>query len=101
VCLLTETTTSGVAGLGYLMSSASTNFSSYSFSVVRRSFAVGNYTFAHELGHNMGCAHDRQNSSGHGAFAYSYGYRFTGNDNTLYRTVMSYAPGTRIPYFSN
>ena len=101
VCLFTETMQSTYAGLGYLMSSVSTNFSSYSFSVVRRIYATGNYTFAHELGHNMGCAHDRQNSSSQGAYPYSYGHRFVGSDSVTYRTVMAYAPGTRIPYFSN
>jgi hypothetical protein len=101
VCLFTETMQSTYAGLGYLMSSVSTNFSSYSFSVVRRIYATGNYTFAHELGHNMGCAHDRQNASGPGAYPYSYGHRFVGSDTATYRDVMAYAPGIRIPYFSN
>ena len=101
VCLFTETMQSGYAGLGYLMTSVSTNFSSYAFSVIRRTYATGNHTFAHELGHNMGCIHDRQNSSSQGAYDYSYGYRFVGNDNVTYRTVMAYSPGTRIPYFSN
>ncbi len=101
VCLFTETMESTYAGLGYLMASVSTNFSSYAFSVVRRTYAVGNYTFAHELGHNMGCAHDRQNSASQGAYDYSYGHRFVGTDSQTYRTVMAYSPGTRIAYFSN
>jgi len=101
VCLFTETMQSTYAGLGFLMSNVSTNFSSYSFSVVRRLYATGNYTFAHELGHNMGCAHDRGNSSSQGAYPYSYGHRFVGSDLATYRTVMAYSPGTRIPYFSN
>ncbi|MBK8001105.1 MAG: hypothetical protein IPK15_20935 [Verrucomicrobia bacterium] len=101
VCLLTETMQSTYAGLGYLMTTGSTNFSSYAFNVVRRTYAVGNYTFAHELGHNMGCAHDRQNSSTPGVFDYSYGHRFVGSDNQTYRTVMAYSPGTRIGHFSN
>ena len=101
VCLFTETMQATAAGLGYVMSNVSTNFSSYGFSVVRRAYATGNYTFAHELGHNMGCMHDRGNSSSQGAFDYSYGHRFIGNDSVTYRTVMAYAPGTRIAYFSN
>src|SRR6266542_2578540 len=100
VCLFTETMTT-YAGLGFLMSNVSTNFSSYAFSVVRRVYAAGTYTFAHELGHNMGCAHDRQNSNSQGAYPYSYGYRFVGSDNVTYRDIMAYPPGTRIQYFSN
>lgn len=60
------------------------------------------YTFPHEIGHNQGCDHDRANATSGCAFrSYAYGWRFTGNDGVQYRTVMAYAPGTRIPYFSN
>jgi len=58
------------------------------------------YTFPHEIGHNQGCGHDRENG-GCGFRSYGYGWRFWGNDGVQYRTVMAYAPGTRIPYFSN
>lgn len=58
--------------------------------------------FAHELGHNQGCNHDRENAgSGCNAYSYSYGYRFTGNDGVQYRTIMAYAPGQSIARFSN
>ena len=63
------------------------------------------WTFAHEVGHNRGCAHNRENASIDGAYPYAYGHRFTGDDGVDYRTVMSYdsdPPGiTRIPIFSN
>jgi len=60
------------------------------------------YSFPHEIGHNQGCDHDRANAgAGCPLYSYSYGWRFTGNDGVQYRTVMAYAPGTRIPYFSN
>ena len=84
-------------GVGYLMSNPSPSFDSYAFSVTKASCAVGNRTFAHELGHNMGCAHDRANA-GASAYSFSYGYRTPGD---AYRTVMAYAPGNRIGYFSN
>ena len=87
-------------GLAYLMTSLSTGFASSAFSVTNWGCAVGNLTFAHELGHNMGCAHDRDNA-GSALFSYSYGHRFFGNGGTQYRTVMSYSPGSRIGYFSN
>ncbi len=58
------------------------------------------YTFPHEIGHNQGCGHDRDNG-GCGFRSYGFGWRFFGNNGVQYRTVMAYAPGTRIPYFSN
>ncbi|MDX2200868.1 MAG: M12 family metallo-peptidase [Phycisphaerae bacterium] len=88
---------SSACGIGYLMTFRSVEFASSAFTVTRRSCAVSNITFAHELGHNMGCQHDRQNA-GTGIYPYAYGYR---NPSATFRTVMAYAPGTRIPNFSN
>jgi hypothetical protein len=68
------------------------------FGVVQWNCTV--YSFPHEIGHNQGCGHDRDNG-GCGFRSYGFGWRFTGNDGVQYRTVMAYAPGTRIPYFSN
>ncbi len=84
-------------GLGYLMTTVNNSFRSSAFSVTKASCATGNFTLAHELGHNMGCAHDPGNASS-AAYPYSYGYR---TPSPQYRTVMAYAPGARIPYFSN
>jgi hypothetical protein len=83
-------------GVGYLMTSVGPSFDSLAFNVTARS-CVSGLTFPHELGHNMGCAHDRDNAGG-ASYSYAYGYRTPGNQ---WRTVMAYAPGTRIPYFSN
>lgn len=88
---------SSSCGIGYVMTNISSSFQGYAFSLVSRTCATGYYSFAHELGHNLGCAHDRQ-TGGTGAFTYSYGYR---NPSSTWRTVMAYAPGARIPYFSN
>jgi len=99
VSLFTESMAT-YAGLGYVMSPPSSSFAPYAFNVVRRAYATGQYVFAHEVGHNIGCAHDRQNSSSGGSYSYSYGHRFYAG-GTQYRTVMAYAPGARIPYFSN
>ena len=84
-------------GIAYLMTNVSQGFASSAFSVTLDSCATGYYTFGHEVGHNMGCTHDRDNASG-GAYAYSFGYR---TPNNQYRTVMAYSPGTRVKYFSN
>ena len=87
-------------GVAYLMTSLSTGFASNAFSVTAYQCAVSNLTFAHELGHNMGCAHDR-NNAGTALFPYSYGHRWTTTGGQLRRSVMAYAPGSRRPFFSN
>jgi hypothetical protein len=99
VCLLTESMAS-YAGLGYVMPGLNPSFASHAYSVVRRVYANGFFVVAHEIGHNLGCMHDRQNSSNAGALPHSYGHRFSAGGVT-YRTVMAYDPGQRIPHFSN
>lgn len=99
VALIRRDAAAGVAGLAYVGSRLS-GFSSYAFSVTADVWASGNIAFPHEVGHNFGCWHDRQNTSGTPS-ASAYGWRFYGNDSVQYRTVMAYYPGTRIPYFSN
>ncbi|MBF0275462.1 MAG: hypothetical protein HQK84_09550 [Nitrospinae bacterium] len=92
----------GACGLAYI-GSAQYDYSSYAFSVVDvlpSSEASGGYycydtTFTHELGHNMGCAHDRANSTSSGAYSYSYGYGISGT----FGTIMSYLSPV-INYFS-
>ena len=84
-----------VCGVAWLFG----NNPDYGFSMT--SVYCSSFTFAHELGHNFGCCHDRDNS-GSGCYTpQSYGYRFNGNSGTQWRTIMAYAPGTRIGYFSN
>jgi len=89
-------------GLGYLMTTVSNSFASYAFCVVARDCATGYYSFAHEMGHNMGCHHDRANASGSGAYSYSYGYQAP---DKAFRTIMAYnctSPGCpRVNYYSN
>jgi hypothetical protein len=57
-------------------------------------------TAAHEIGHNMGLAHNREDATGPGVFSYSYGYRVPGS----FRTIMAYASSqteSRVRYFSD
>lgn len=101
VALIRRNSAGGVAGLAYVNTgNADASFAPYAFSVTADIWASGNLAFPHELGHNFGNWHDRQNSSNL-THPYSYGWRFYGNDNVQYITVMAYYPGTRIPYFSN
>lgn len=54
---------SGIAGIAYLMRDVSNNFEAWAFNVVEQFYGPGpQYAFPHEIGHNMGCAHDRANS---------------------------------------
>ncbi len=92
--------TGGACGIGNLMGSVAGNQNN-AFTVTARSCAVGNLSFPHELGHNMGSSHNPENGSG-GTFPYSFGHWINGS----YRTVMSYVDPctsgcTRRPYFSN
>jgi len=91
----------GSCGVGYLMGADSPASQNNGFTVTARSCAVGNLTFAHELGHNMGSAHNPENGSS-STYPYGFGHWINGN----YRTVMSYVDPctsgcTRRPYFSN
>lgn len=88
-------------GIAYVMANGPrAGFASSAFSVTARD-CLANDTLAHELGHNMGNAHDRA-TGGTGVFAYSYGYR---DEVGRFRTVMAYAcPNVscpRVKYFSN
>lgn len=92
------TTHSG--GLAYLYSGG-VNSADFGFSVVGVSNAEA--TFIHEIGHNLGLEHDRENknTSGDPLYSYAFGWRFTPANAPELRTIMAYAPGVQIPYFSN
>jgi hypothetical protein len=88
-------------GIAYVMANGPrASFASYAFSVTDRD-CVSNSTLTHELGHNMGDAHDRA-SGGTGVYPYSYGYR---DPIGKFRTIMAYpCPNVSCPrmkYFSN
>lgn len=89
---------SDACGIGYLMGSANPL---NGFTVTSRTCAVGNLSFPHELGHNMGSQHNPENGSNP-----SYPFGFGHYVNGVFRTVMSYVDPctsgcTRRPYFSN
>ena len=96
-------------GFGYLLTSDNAR---YAYAIAHdgdKTDGSGNFcselTYAHEIGHNLGCAHDRANASGSGRFPYSYGYQDLDGE---FSTVMAYSdncPGLgtcpTIQYFSN
>lgn len=60
------------------------------------------FSLAHELGHLMGQAHDRDNAEDAGVHAYSYGYRES--SSTGFFTIMAYPSGQsqiEAPHFAN
>jgi hypothetical protein len=90
-----------VAGRAYLLTSESGQ-PAYAFSLTDIRYA-NSYTTIHEMGHNMGCHHHKQDSSpGPGLFDYSAGWRFS-YLLLPHCTVMAYTDDYRIrvPYFSN
>jgi hypothetical protein len=70
------------------------------FSLVQWNCATGYYSFAHEIGHNMGCNHDMANAGGDFGGS-NYGYR---DPSSQFRSILAYdcSPSCpRIQYFSN
>ena len=99
----------GNCGVGYVLGSAAypiSMYSAYAYSVVSdgtdtaAGYYCTDYTFAHEMGHNMGSMHDRATvaaqGGGVGAYPYGFGYGMSGT----FGTVMSYI-NPRIGKFSN
>ncbi len=92
-------------GRGYVMRNPGPGFAGLAFQVTARGCAVGNLSFAHEFGHNMGLEHNPENSSAFpngGSYPWSFGHWHDGE----YRTVMSYSSNcsngcSRRQYFSN
>jgi len=68
----------------------------YGFAVTDRNCVSPNYTFAHELGHNMGLRHDRYMDQGNTPYPYSHGYvnqaalEEGAPSSKRWRTIMAY-----------
>ena len=94
-------------GIAYIMKNVSDSFEDYGFSSTKASCAISNYSFAHEMGHNMGARHDRYvDNKQNSPYKYNHGYT-KHSDN--WRTIMAYSDKctdkgtscTRLGYWSN
>jgi len=90
-------------GVAWVMASNFINsFEPYAFNVTDVD-CISNHSLTHEIGHNQGSEHDRNNANS-GAYPYSYGYR---NTSQSFRTIMAYSCSDiggscpRVPHFSN
>ncbi|MBW7888283.1 MAG: T9SS type A sorting domain-containing protein [Bacteroidetes bacterium] len=94
VVLLVDYDNHGLAGVAAAIKANS----DYAYCVVVDDYAVGNYTFAHEIGHLVGARHDNDPYGSPEAFAHGYRY-----DPGNWRTIMAVydAVVMRINYWSS
>ncbi len=102
----------GVGGIAWIPLT-SEGIPELGFSVNRVQQMNNSYTLVHELGHNMGLHHSRNQAQAEapasgGVFLYSTGWRWDGDDGNNYVSVMTYnlaadgvTQGTRVAHFSN
>lgn len=102
-----------VGGISYQLERASGD-PEYAFSLTRVQQAATTYTFSHEIGHNLGMGHHKEqlpaSEADGGLFDYSAGWRWWGPDGKLYSSIMTYPQkeyfadeieSTNVPHFSN
>ena len=91
-------------GIGWLLE-ATNGQSTFAFSITRSQQASYTYTTVHEMGHNMGCHHRRDQSTqpGPGLYSYSAGWRWIGTNSGKYASIMSYEEDSysRVAYWSS
>lgn len=106
-----------VGGIAYLLNTRAGNPAT-GFSITRVQQAASSYTHIHEMGHNMGCHHHKNQNFQPGPTEWtdwpenywSAGWRWQGADGNYYCSVMTYTSGqyyedgithTEVPYFSS
>lgn len=91
-------------GLGYMLATEKGN-EALGFSISRVQQAWFTCTTLHEFGHNWGLHHSKSQKTapGPGIYSYAAGWRWIGEDNEPYGSVMAYSEGlyTIVPYISN
>lgn len=86
-------------GLAWPMKKRDRDFARLAFSVVNCDEADEQFDFAHEIGHNFGCCHERGRHQGASLTEYGFAHEFRVN-RTWHRTIM-WEVGPRKWFFSN
>ncbi|MDH3743830.1 MAG: M12 family metallo-peptidase [Acidobacteriota bacterium] len=100
VKLVVDRRDSDRCGIAYLSPKSSVP-STFAFSVTRYDCISPNYTFGHELGHNLGLAHARGSATIDPFLPFGWGYYEPGG---LFRTMMAIfrsGEGRRVLHYSN
>lgn len=102
--IVQELVSPGNCGRAHIMETVSTAFENSGFSVVRRFCATSQFSFVHELGHNMSARHEWDaDDTNNLPFAFNHAHNNTSPTApaTPWRTLMHRGSGTRIAWFSN
>lgn len=89
VAMLIHPASPSACGVAYVMTTVTTAFEPFGYSVTDTACLSPNFTFAHELGHNMGAQHDWYVSTATLPFTYAHGFVNT-DVGFRWRTIMSY-----------
>ena len=104
-----EGDTGGMADTLESIDMSSDKINTFGFSInLWSELGAPEYTLAHEIGHNLGCAHNREAEADINEYLFPYGFgkRWFSDDQGV-RTIMAYDDDnvanypTTIPYFTN
>jgi len=94
VMIVDTESASGTVGLGYLLNTYA-GTPDYAYSVCAIRSVDISHTMTHEVGHNLGCHHSKDQKSDPGPNSYlndySAGWYFTGTNGIPYNTIMAYS----------
>jgi hypothetical protein len=99
VMMLIHPTSPSACGIAYVQNTVSAAFAVSGFSVTDTSCMSPGFTFAHELGHNMGAHHDWYVSSSQFPYPYAHGY-VNPNVGHRWRSIMAYNDRCSVAGFS-